>query len=159
MLSTHALAAAQPKPSPILAPEPPRRRRAMTYPMRIVAYQEIGPVTQDKYSEADLRLAEAQGWSQVFSTVGKAYWREPESGTVRNAVPQWTRDSEQAFELMARYDLLPASGTNDEGEGFLYFPNCPGVKVLLSSHPDKASALRYAVVLATIAKLDNQNGI
>lgn len=114
---------------------------------------------QDKYSEADLRLAEAQGWTQVSSTIGKHYWRDPATGDVAATMPRWTVSSEKAFDLMAEYDLMPVLSNDVHGAAYYHFEKYPGVIVLLSDHPNRPTALRYAIVLGAISALDRQNGI
>lgn len=111
----------------------------------------------DKYIEAEKKLAELLGWSKV--KIGGAVdgsnvpnmWLSgvPSGGTERVLIPLWTRDNAAAFALMVEHFCYP----NEHEFGI----ECNGITADVSNHPTKESAVRYAIVMAVIAKLEAQN--
>lgn len=113
----------------------------------------------DKYLEAEKRLAELIGWSQVeFDTfrAGALTGMLPDKSSFGEIVPQWTRDWNACGPLMVEHGLYPEVYT-DAGLEFVWIKRsfCK-VNVPVSEHPDKDTAVRYAIVQAVIAKLEWQ---
>lgn len=110
----------------------------------------------DKYVEAEKRLAELLGWTHHAeeNRVGPR-WRSPSADWLTRR-PRWTRDNATAFALMVEHGIRvsPASdfvtAKHDIDGDFLV--------VEYSDHPDRETAVRYAVVQAVIARLEANNG-
>lgn len=109
----------------------------------------------DKYIEAERRLAELFGWTNLslINLKEREPWNDPLQVWLcqLGAVPMWTRDNASAFALMVGQHCEP-----------IYMCDC----VLVASpagcvsenydeHHDKESAVRFAIVKAVIAKLES----
>lgn len=104
----------------------------------------------NKYLEAEKKLAELLGLA----------W------TNHGAFPElhWTRDNAAAFNLMIEHglDVDCASGDNvyvaySLKKGYTYEP-VPAASEEYANHPDHDAAVRYAIVMTVIAKLEKDRG-
>lgn len=115
----------------------------------------------DKYIEAEKRLAELLKYDDIIVGTGfgfgipTLYATEP-NGDLRGSLPRWIRDNAAAFALMVKQKIsIDISG--DEWVATLTHYGMYGVRnnsELYSDHPDKETAVRYAIVMAVIAKLE-----
>lgn len=92
----------------------------------------------DKYDEAELRL---------FFLLKK---RDGDTAPGTHNVPRWCRDDAAAFRLMVEHGLYP---TNPESTAMYVY-----IAVQPADHPDKETAVRYAIVQAVIKKLEADHG-
>ncbi len=115
----------------------------------------------DKYLEAEKELAELLGWVNVRNYLN--FSESPLIGLAKGHygttdVPCWCRDDAQAFRLMVEYDCHSDelfSGAMSSG----YWDNDGNHNVhneIISDHPDKLTATRYAIVQAVIQKLRSE---
>lgn len=109
-------------------------------------------LTSDDYLKAEKELAELCGWGGLriavpaFGTTRGICFISPNSGNLLEAdIPPWTRDDESAFRLMIVHHLSVTLFAEE-----VYANN---VRVNYLDHPDHATATRYAIVMAVIAKL------
>jgi hypothetical protein len=112
----------------------------------------------DKYLEADIALAEALGYTDV--TQSQFYYhsirgKKNGEGTL---IQRATLDDAEAFRLMVEYCVFPESHI-----GLIFVRDIEGSTeeeakywcdvFSMSNHPDKLTAVRFAIVQAVIAKL------
>lgn len=105
------------------------------------------------YLEAEKRLAELLGWTNIDPYCSRGNWFGYKGGEAYT-VPRWTQNDAEAFKLMVEYEQYPfqpddgvivvASGLSSPS----YYT------VIIEDHIDKATAVRYAIVMATIRKLE-----
>lgn len=100
----------------------------------------------DKYIEAELRLAGMLGWKNIRSAEFKPDQLIGRVDGDKEYVPAWTSDNGAAFALMVEHSCYP----KEHAFGI----ECDGIKVVISNHPTKEIAVRYAIVMAVIAKLE-----
>lgn len=104
-----------------------------------------------KYIEAERRLAELLGWTNLVEVGGSLVGTPPEGG-VRGqaAVPRWARDKAAAFDLIVHCTLLVDVATICKqtwatSEGFTSFVES------WDNHPSVEQATMFAIVKAAIA--------
>lgn len=102
----------------------------------------------NKYFEAEKRLAELLKFGPLAQHGDRLFWRAGE-------VPRWTRDNAAAFALMVGHEVLT---TYEAKRVNAWRNNKPGliISVDYDRHPDRETAVRYAIVMAVIAKLEAQ---
>lgn len=116
----------------------------------------------DKYVEAEKKLAGLLGWTyKQPRRIGVSYgWFRPD-GVMHISPPEWCRYNAAAFALMVEHGVRPtvlgdshvfADIIDDRGKILA------NVMTTLDQHPSKEAAVRYAIVMAVIAKLEAQNG-
>lgn len=108
----------------------------------------------DKYIEAEKRLAELLGWHSIDVVSNGNMWgdKTPKKNVtyVGIRVPQWTRDWAACGSLMVEHEisvLQSPVGVSTTGVGYVNF----------NDHPDKDAAVRYAIVMAVIQKLESRS--
>lgn len=92
----------------------------------------------DKYLALEKRLAEL---------LGREYMFEGHLGPVQR-IPQWCRDWNACGPLMVEHDVYPT----DTNFGYVFRHGHQ--LAILADHPDKDTAVRYAIVQAVVAKLE-----
>lgn len=103
-----------------------------------------------KYLEAEKILASLLGWTFIpdrFDTE-----REINADGEWQAHPRWTRNSAAAYALMVEHGCYPWESTQEPMEGWICVGGNGYAKI--GDHPDKDTAVRYAIVKAVIAKLE-----
>lgn len=113
----------------------------------------------DKYLEAEKRLAELlqPDCAVSYKDAGYFQWNrkhKPMPNFV-GFVPQWCRDNAAAFALMVEYGLTVH--TEDDATVCVHWPEgVAGLGFDYCDHPTKDTAVRYAIVHAVIAKLEQE---
>lgn len=112
----------------------------------------------NKYLEAEKRLAELKGHANTaFLGLHQVQCALTPSNEIKKQLPRWCRDNAAAFALMVEHGCYPQeNGTGSvaiwqEGQ---FKPYLAGT--IISQHPDKETAVRYAIVMAVIAKLEGE---
>lgn len=109
----------------------------------------------DKYILAEKELAELLGYSRLtyphFSI--DQCWAGFPYGKYKDEeyIPRWARDDAEAFRLTVEHNVCP-----QEFKGCIWIGNGDDTCFQcepLENHPDKLTAVRYAIVQAVIAKL------
>lgn len=105
------------------------------------------------YMNAAMRLAELLGYTEI-TPEGQPCWRIYEGLLARDSdgdmsrIPDWVHDNGDAFALMVEHSLYPTSHKLSDsilvGERLEY----------VADHQNKETAVRYAIVMAVIAKLE-----
>lgn len=112
----------------------------------------------DRYLKTEKRLAELLGYHQIFrlkvdgvEVGGLHYNKSTFKG--HEKVPRWTGDNDAAFRLMLEHGLV----LNLKSQLDFVVAEA-GVAIVESTinHPDKATAVRFAIVQAVIAKLESK---
>ncbi len=116
----------------------------------------------NKYQEAEKELAELLGWTNIetgykFCTVYvHCLLGDNPNHKYFKGIPRWCSDDAEAFKLMVEHDCYPDCNDDDVMASHsrcmsadLFTP----AYTLISEHPDKFTAFRYAIVQAVIAKL------
>lgn len=116
----------------------------------------------DKYIEAEKRLAALRGFFDIEEAKLHGYlqmfvgrWGAYE--TRRQHIPRWTRDNAEAFALMVEhgvqltFNLWMVAASACDGS------MTHSTLAAFTDHPDKETAVRYAIVMAVIAKLEAQH--
>lgn len=118
----------------------------------------------DKYLEAEKRLAELLGWRYkapkrigVFSG-----WLDP-NDAAHSHPPQWCRDWTACGPLIVEYNLSPEFDNKHGCVSIEYHERAYNdyhgyyrVHEHYANHPTKDTAVRYAIVQAVIAKLEQE---
>jgi hypothetical protein len=89
----------------------------------------------DKYEQAENRLAE------LMEVPKWGMW------------PQWCRSDAAAFSLMVEHGCYPTEDHEYDGIE-VFFNQNSFVLAKFADHPDKKTAVRYAIVQSVIAKLE-----
>lgn len=112
----------------------------------------------DKYIEAEKKLAGLLGYHQItdghfsdnrLSALPRGSWLE----SLKVVLPMWARDNAAAFALMVEHDLCVQTLSHfvavlrDNLDGNL-------AEAEYTDHPSKEAAVRYAIIMAVIAKLE-----
>lgn len=109
----------------------------------------------DKYLEAEKRLAELLGWVYVPPQALEDYvWLHQPSNEWVDP-PPWCRDDAAAFKLMVEHGAQP-SFYDDETMVDFRSAKSPVRHEARADHPDRETAVRYAIVQAVIAKLEGE---
>lgn len=110
----------------------------------------------DKYLEAEKELAEAQGWKDLREVpmYSPCKWLEGTrpDGTKGYPFPDYGRDDALAFRLMVDHGAEPYLMGEHSVRVAIFGSHVISVEDY-ADHPDKATAVRYAIVMAVIAKL------
>jgi len=105
------------------------------------------------YLDAEKQLAELLGWKDIHLNKLENGWEGClVNEQIISRVPSWTKDDAASFSLMIRYrvsleltkHIVFASTTDQER-----------IIVNYSVHSDEATAVRYAITMAVIQKLQN----
>lgn len=109
----------------------------------------------DKYLEAEKRLAELFGWHGIWlAQNGTTFIGRKEDGNSKflpggqDTLPQWCRDDAAAFRLMVEHEIRPYYW---HIRGTVSVENLD-IEIAYADHPDKDTAVRYAIVQAVIKK-------
>jgi hypothetical protein len=106
-------------------------------------------------------LAELLGWTHIQGSTGC----HPVYTTFREKLPRWTADDAAAFQLLVEYDIFLDENhmfgkcTRGDHVGEWSYANCYKPEDGTSYYPDKATAVRVAIVKAVIAKLTAASGL
>lgn len=120
----------------------------------------------DKYLEAEKRLAELLGWKCVQLGGSLDGLSMPENWLhgiwpidgEGGLVPQWCRDWSACGPLMVEHGVWPFIQPDGYVDTFISgMEPDPDIDTPLSDHPDRETAVRYAIVQAVIAKLESNN--
>jgi len=118
----------------------------------------------DKYLALEKRLAELLGYRDIFRLKvdgvehgGLHYNKSTFTGGEK--VPRWTRDWSACGPLMAEHGLA-TQVQNELHTAQVSTVDGPIVLRIerFADHPDKDTAVRYAIVQAVIAKLESERG-
>jgi hypothetical protein len=107
--------------------------------------------------DAEERLADLLGWSEQPKRPGELYhrWQTPR-GSVISSRPHWSSESKDAFNLAAEMEI---STSYKDGCAIASFTAASGqafqVRQAVDNFKDTASAMRNAIVLASIGKLEH----
>lgn len=111
----------------------------------------------DKYIEAEKRLAELLGGTELrYGSMG--WWEGKIDGELVDFA-DWCRDDAAAFRLMVEHEICLEWDSNRVFA--LHIDSCVvwvRVKSAYADHPDKETAVRYAIVQAVIKKLEADHG-
>lgn len=110
---------------------------------------------QQRCIDANRELAEALGWT--YHPVDDIQpctreWQDAQGNWKAN--PRWTQDSSESFQLMLDHECFPVRAPDANMVAV-----ATGLETMryaiekLEGHPDKASALRFAIVAAVLSKL------
>ncbi len=106
--------------------------------------------------QANRRLAHLLGWTAIFDAGGSLLGM-PVDGA-RNSrgqalVPNWCNDNAASFSILqtASWEINIANAALLGGADLICIDN---IEVAIADHPDQCAALRYALVLAQIARLE-----
>lgn len=106
--------------------------------------------------QANRRLAQLLGWTAIFDA-GGSLLGTPVDGARHSRgqalVPDWCNDSSACFSLLQRasWELNIANPALLGGADLICIDN---IEVTIADHPNQCAALRYAIVLAQIARLE-----
>lgn len=117
----------------------------------------------DKYLEAEKRLAELLGWKKEYR--GEYQFQVKMAidlkGSEHADYPQWCRDWTACGPLMVEYNLSPEFDNKHGCVSIEYHERAYNdyhgyyrVHEHYANHPTKDTAVRYAIVHAVIAKLE-----
>lgn len=114
----------------------------------------------DKYLEAEKRLASLLGYTDI-NVVGISifgFHKERTAGlhwpsTERFYIPHWCRDNAAAFVLMVQHECYPTEDKHHDGVS-VADDDTWGNFQFWQEHPDKETAVRFAIVQSVIAKLE-----
>lgn len=118
----------------------------------------------DKYIEFEKRLAELLGYSSGLRI--KVLVTDEEVGPLYcdgKVLPMWCRDDAAAFRLLVEYkvEINPDDiSTKYHSVKYTVYAGDDLAEGLVAyaDHPDEATAVRYAIVMAVIAKLEAEHG-
>jgi hypothetical protein len=106
--------------------------------------------------QANWRLAHLLGWTAIFDA-GGSLLGTPVDGALNSRgqalIPDWCNDSAACFSLLQSnsWELNIANPALLGGADLICIDN---IEVTITDHPDQCAALRYALVLAQIARLE-----
>jgi hypothetical protein len=104
------------------------------------------------YLQAEKMLAELLGWKDIIANKDENGWIGYLDGKETN-VPSWSTNDTSTIGLMLCYKLHI-----EVTDHFVFVSSNEQRKISInfSVHPDKETAMRYAIMLGVIKKLDNQ---
>jgi hypothetical protein len=115
----------------------------------------------DKYIEAEKRLAELKGFFDIeesklygYQQIFMGRWGTEEKH--KQHIPRWTRDDAAAFRLSVEHEVNITYYKDEVMVDLRGSCSSDFAHELWADHPDKATAVRYAIVQAVIAKLEKR---
>lgn len=114
----------------------------------------------DKYLQAEKELAELFGWTgirkhcELHTLIG-----QPPKKKLQYLVdvPKWTKDDGEAFRLAVEHNITPNSQIHPTYVTVMCWQHFPNLEIHIAErvadHPNKLTAVRYAIVQSVIAKL------
>lgn len=110
-------------------------------------------VTDDQRLVADLHLAMALGWTNLFNAGGSLIGTPPtggENSRGQAAVPRWTSDWDACGRLMVDLEIEPTFYPENAAA---WADGDTDMTALYCDHPSKNQAVMFAIVHAAIEKL------
>lgn len=118
------------------------------------------------YIEAEKKLAELLGWTNIlikdegmFAGVYGSPPNPEEYGVSlgqRVSMPNWVMDNATVFALMVEHEVNPTYYDDEVMIDFRSLLLKEVVHVFYVDHSNKEAAVRYAIVLAVIAKIEGE---
>lgn len=113
----------------------------------------------DKYLEAQKRLAELRGWTNIEDAGGALVGTPPDGAHASRGqamVPQWCSDWNACGPLMVEYGCYPS----EEPDALFGVPriwvDAASYSAPIADHPSRDVAVMHSIVLAVTAKIDAQ---